>query len=31
LISLYCSAAVMTEDALGVLEGVDVGQYHDEK
>ncbi len=31
LISLYCSAAVMTEDALGVLEGVDVSQYNDEK
>lgn len=29
LISLYCSAAVLTEDALGVLEGVDVGHYHE--
>ncbi|MBX3158991.1 MAG: hypothetical protein KF773_23695 [Deltaproteobacteria bacterium] len=29
LISLYCSAAVLTEDALGVLEGVEVDQYHD--
>jgi hypothetical protein len=29
LISLYCSAAVMTEDALGVLEGVEVDQYYD--
>jgi hypothetical protein len=28
LISLYCSAAVLTHDALGVLEGVDVGKYH---
>jgi hypothetical protein len=28
LVSLYCSLAVLTEDALGVLEGVDVGQYH---
>jgi hypothetical protein len=28
LISLYCSAAVLTEDALGVLQGVDVGSYH---
>jgi len=27
LISLYCSAAVLTEDALGVLEGVEVGRY----
>jgi hypothetical protein len=29
LVSLYCSAAVLTEDALGVLEGVNVGNYHD--
>jgi hypothetical protein len=29
LVSLYCSAAVLTEDALGVLENVDVGSYHD--
>jgi encapsulin shell SprI-like protein len=29
LISLYCSAAVMVEDALGVLEGVQVDRYHD--
>jgi len=28
LISLYCSSAILTEDALGVLEGVDVGRYH---
>jgi hypothetical protein len=31
LISLYCSAAVLTEDALGVLGGVDVGKYHEYK
>lgn len=31
LISLYCSAAVLTEDALAVLENVDVGHYHDYK
>ncbi len=31
LVSLYCSAAVLTEDALGVLENVDVGKYHDYK
>jgi len=31
LISLYCSAAVLTEDALGVLENVEVGQYHEYK
>ena len=29
LISLYCSAAVLTEDALGVLEDVEVDRYHD--
>ena len=29
LISLYCSAAVLTEDALGVLEDVEVGHYHE--
>jgi hypothetical protein len=29
LVSLYCSAAVLTDDALGVLENVDVGKYHD--
>jgi hypothetical protein len=28
LVSLYCSAAVLTDDALGVLENVDVGKYH---
>ncbi len=31
LISLYCSLAVLTDDALGVLENVEVGQYHDYK
>jgi hypothetical protein len=31
LVSLYCSAAVMTPDALGVLENVEVGHYHDYK
>ncbi|MFT3766808.1 MAG: family 2A encapsulin nanocompartment shell protein [Minicystis sp.] len=29
LVSLYCSMAVLTEDALGVLENVEVGKYHD--
>lgn len=29
LISLYCSAAVMVEDAIGVLEGVEVDRYHE--
>jgi hypothetical protein len=31
LVSLYCSAAVLTEDALGVLENVEVGTYHEYK
>ena len=31
LISLYCSIAVLTEDALGVLENVDVNQYREYK
>jgi hypothetical protein len=31
LISLYCSLAVLTDDALGVLENVEVGKYHDYK
>ena len=29
LISLYCSAAVLTEDAIGVLQDVEVDQYYD--
>jgi hypothetical protein len=29
LISLYCSAAVLTDDALGALENVDIGKYHE--
>ena len=29
LVSLYCSAAVLTDDAIALLEGVDVGQYHE--
>jgi hypothetical protein len=31
LIALYCSAAVLVDDALGVLENVEVGQYHESK
>ena len=31
LISLYCSIAVLTDDALGVLENVEVGKYHEYK
>jgi hypothetical protein len=29
LVSLYCSLAVLTPDALAVLEDVEVGKYHD--
>jgi hypothetical protein len=29
LISLYCSLAVLTDDAIGVLENVEVGKYHE--
>jgi len=29
LLSLYFSCAVLTDDALGVLENVEVGYYHD--
>ena len=28
LVSLYCSLAVLTEDALGVLDEVETGKYH---
>ena len=31
LISLYCSVAVLTEDAVAVLENVNVDQYHEYK
>ncbi|HXO87825.1 MAG TPA: family 2A encapsulin nanocompartment shell protein [Candidatus Acidoferrales bacterium] len=31
LISLYCSVAVLTDDAIGALEDVEVGNYHDSK
>jgi len=31
LVSLYCSAAVLAEDALGLLENVEVGTYHEYK
>jgi hypothetical protein len=31
LISLYCSAAVLTEDAIATLEDVEVGHYHEYK
>ena len=29
LVSLYCSAAILTDDAIAVLEDVDVNQYHE--
>jgi hypothetical protein len=31
LISLYCSAAVLTDDAIAALENVEVGSYHEYK
>jgi hypothetical protein len=31
LVSLYCSAAILTDDAIAALEDVDVGHYHDYK
>ncbi len=31
LVSLYCSAAVLAEDAVGVLENVRVDKYHEYK
>jgi encapsulin shell SprI-like protein len=29
LVSLYCSLAVLTDDAVGLLDDVEVGKYHD--
>jgi hypothetical protein len=29
LVSLYCSAAVLTDDAIGVLENVSIDSYHE--
>jgi len=31
LVSLYCSLAVLTDDAIAVLEDVEVGKYHEYK
>lgn len=31
LVSLYCSAAVLTDDAIAALDNVDVGSYHEYK
>lgn len=30
LLSLYCSAAVLADDAIAVLENVEIGNYHDQ-
>ena len=29
LLSLYCSAAILADDAIAVLENVEVGEYED--
>ena len=29
LLSLYCSAAILTDDAVAVLENIDVTKYHE--
>ncbi len=29
LLSIYCSAVIQTEDAIGVLEDVEIGNYYD--
>jgi hypothetical protein len=31
LVSLYCSLAVLTDDAIAVLEEVEIGKYHEYK
>jgi hypothetical protein len=31
LVSLYCSLAVLVDDAIAVLEDVDLGNYHEYK
>jgi hypothetical protein len=31
LLSIYCSAAILTDDAIAVLENVDTGHYYDDK
>lgn len=31
LLSIYCSVAILTEDAIAVLENVDIGNYYDYK
>jgi hypothetical protein len=31
LVNLYCSAAVLTDDAIAALTNVEVGHYHDYK
>ncbi len=29
LISLYCSLAILTDDAVGLLDDVEIGKFHD--
>jgi hypothetical protein len=29
LVSLYCSAAILADDAIGAIDGVEVGHYHE--
>jgi hypothetical protein len=29
LVSLYCSAAILTDDAIAALDQVEVGHYHE--
>lgn len=31
LVSLYCSAAILTDDAIAALDDVEVGNYHEYK
>ena len=31
LLSLYCSAAILADDSIAVLEDVEVGEYNDNK
>jgi hypothetical protein len=31
MLSLYFSAAILTDDAVGVLENVELGHYHDRR
>lgn len=31
LVSLYCSLAILVDDAIAVLEDVEIGKYHEYK